>query len=171
MYVLVIGLVLFLSVILQATVLPHLQIFGIKPDLVSLVVVAFALFRGRYQGAAVGISGGLLIDLLRGDFLGLAALSKGTTGFLLGTMEERVFNDDFIVPIITAFAGTFADQLLFLILGNAFGLDYPLWPGIFAVAIPTALYTAMLMPLLYNRLYGLNRRLIKMSWEVRRKLF
>ncbi len=171
MHVLVIGLVLFLSVILQATVLPHLQIFGIKPDLVSLVVVAFALFRGRYQGAAVGISGGLLIDLLRGDFLGLAALSKGTIGFLLGTMEERVFNDDFIVPIITAFTGTFADQLLFLILGNALGLDYPLWPGIFAVAIPTALYTAMLMPLLYNRLYGLNRRLIKMSWEVRRKLF
>ncbi|MCL4516526.1 MAG: rod shape-determining protein MreD [Firmicutes bacterium] len=171
MHLVVIGLVLFISVILQATVLPHLQIFGIKPDLVSLVVVAFALFRGRYQGAAVGISGGLMIDFLRGDFLGLSALSKGIVGFLLGTMEERVFNDDFIIPVVTAFAGTLADQLLFLILGDAFGLDYPVWPGIFAIALPTALYTAMLMPLFYNRLYGLNRRLIKVSWEVRRKLF
>ncbi|MGE5554478.1 MAG: rod shape-determining protein MreD [Betaproteobacteria bacterium] len=144
------GLFLILLALLEVTVVPFARVLGVGPNLVLLEVAAVALFRGPLPGAVLGLAGGALLDLWRGQSLGLFALSAGTTGYLLGLLEPRLFKDNLLVPAAAGFAGTLLFQGSFLLLGSFTGSHFLLWPALARVILPEALYNAILGPMMFR---------------------
>ena len=70
------GLVIFVTLLLQAVVAPIIAVAGWPPDLVLAVVVAVAVIEGPATGARVGFVAGLGADLLSSGshLVGLVAL-------------------------------------------------------------------------------------------------
>ncbi len=64
---------------------------GIKPDLVLILVCAYALKYGHARGTVYGILSGLLIDTMSGFVLGPQMISKSLTGFLIGSLKDHLF--------------------------------------------------------------------------------
>jgi rod shape-determining protein MreD len=148
--------------VLETVLMPYIRIFGVAPDLLLVVTVSTGLLYGTREGVAAGLFCGFVTDLMRGRFLGLSAFSKGLTGFLFGLLSERIFKDNLLVPLISGLAGTVIDQLLFLVFGHVVGQTLFVWPGIYRIILPMAIYDAILSPVTFTLTHNLTRPIAKM---------
>jgi rod shape-determining protein MreD len=84
--------VLLMAMVLQVSVLPHLAVGGVVPDVVLVVVVAVGLRHGSEAAMVLGFAGGLLLDLVPpADHLaGRWALALLVAGYLSGRVPGRV---------------------------------------------------------------------------------
>lgn len=98
--------------VLQGSVLPHLQVAHVRPDLLLVLCLTAGLLRGPRAGAVTGFWIGLAQDLLAGRFLGLFALSKAALGALGGFAAQRIYRDRVVVPALTGLAGTVLQRLV-----------------------------------------------------------
>lgn len=120
------GLYLILLTVVQTTVLPHLRIFGVVPDLGLVAAVALAIRYGPETGAVFGFFAGLATDAFLQTPLGLAAFSFGMTAYLVGVLQARLVRPAWWVhPAVAAGAGVVAG-LLFVGVGALIGQDQ-LW--------------------------------------------
>ena len=149
------GLV-FVSALLQATFVSTLFVFGGTPDLLLIVVVSIGLLRGSVPGAVFGFAGGVVVDLLTLDTLGITSLVLTLAGFWAGRYGEttgrgRALAPLFAVGVITVLAGVFG-----------FTLHYMLGEEVVARhALVTALLPALVLNLILAiPVYRLVRRII-----------
>lgn len=77
-----------LALLLQTTVLAALPLPGAAPDLLVVLVVAFALAEGPLSGAVTGFVAGLSADLLADHPLGRLALVLTVVGCATGTLHD-----------------------------------------------------------------------------------
>lgn len=83
------GAVLVLTaLLLQTTVLAALPLPGAAPELLVVLVVAFALAEGPFSGAVTGFVAGLSADLLADHALGRLALVLALVGHLAGQVHD-----------------------------------------------------------------------------------
>ena len=79
-----------LLVPLQTTVLPHVSMWNIKPDM-GLVAAAFiGLFAGEMEGLLVGLAIGWILSLFSAGELWLSLLTNGGVGLLAGFLGRQV---------------------------------------------------------------------------------
>ncbi|ABI68938.1 rod shape-determining protein MreD [Syntrophomonas wolfei] len=102
----------FTAILLQSTIFSFYGIKGTLPDLVLVFVVFFALINGARGGTIYGFLCGLLEDLYLGRFIGVNALSKAFTAYLVGHFQDRVFKENILVALIAVFFSTFINSLL-----------------------------------------------------------
>ena len=76
------------AVLLQSTVLARLPLPGGAPDLLLVLVVAFALAEGPRSGTLTGFAAGLLADLGADHELGRTALVLALVGYLAGLVHD-----------------------------------------------------------------------------------
>lgn len=76
------------ALLLQGAVMARLPLPGAAPDLVLVVVVAFALVEGSRSGLLTGFWAGLLADLAGDAQLGRLALAYAIVGYLCGLLRE-----------------------------------------------------------------------------------
>ncbi|MDA8234546.1 MAG: rod shape-determining protein MreD [Clostridia bacterium] len=155
---LTLGGLLLLALLLETTVLDYFSIRKVEPDIVLLLGVFFALFNGPAKGALFGFIGGLAQDLLVGQFIGINALTKMVTCYLMGKVEQRVYKDHVLVPAGFLFLASIINEVLFYLIGRMAGLSIE-WTGAFnRVILPLAIYNAVLAPLFYNLFYRSHTR-------------
>lgn len=77
------------ALLLQSTVLARLPLPGGVPDLLLVLVVAFALVEGPLSGAVTGFVAGLLADLGADHELGRSALVYALAGYLAGLLQDE----------------------------------------------------------------------------------
>jgi rod shape-determining protein MreD len=84
--------VLLMALVLQVSVLPHLAVRGVVPDVVLLVVVAVGLRHGSEAAMVLGFAGGLLLDLTppADHVAGRWALALLVAGYIAGRMAGRM---------------------------------------------------------------------------------
>lgn len=140
----VVSLMLILAaLLLQTTLIPYIAISGVQPDLVLMVVIAYAFMGGSLRGSVVGFVSGLLQDLLMGFNLGFSAGAKTIIGYLAGLMQRSVLLDSVFLPAFSVFAATLTHDLLLSLLSAIFGLGPELNDSM-ANLLPSALYNAVL---------------------------
>jgi len=83
-HILVSVVVVVVLLLLQSTFIPLISLLGVVPDLLLIWLVSIALRRGQIEATVAGFAAGLLQDIVATKFLGLAALAKTVTGFILG---------------------------------------------------------------------------------------
>lgn len=98
--------------VLQFSFLPLIAVYGIVPDLLLLATVSYAFLRGSAWGGFVGFALGLMQDLSVGSFFGLHAFTLTLIGLFFGRFADRVFKEQFFLPITASVAATFAKYLI-----------------------------------------------------------
>jgi rod shape-determining protein MreD len=141
------GVSVFLLLILQATWMPHLRIAGIGPDLFLGVVFVWALRRGMNWGAWTGFVLGLLIAVEDPAGLGIESLALALAGMLVGRGARSLDKTNPLVLLVLLFASSLVAETV-RALGMA-GKDLGAMPLLWVrLALPSALYTTLCLPLL-----------------------
>jgi len=87
----VIYLILVLLLVpLQTTLLPHLSVWNVKPDLGLVAAVLVGLFAGELEGLLVGLAIGWILSLFSAGELWLSLLTNGGAGLLAGFLGRQV---------------------------------------------------------------------------------
>jgi len=112
--------VLFIAAMLQLVLVTSLVVAGGTPDLLLVVVIALGMLRGSVAGAVYGFFGGLLVDLLTLDTLGVTSLVLTLAGFWAGRYAETTGRGRRLAPfiavgMITALVGVFAFVLHYML--------------------------------------------------------
>jgi len=142
----------------QVTLLNFISLWGVKPELVLIIVSFNAFLRGSREGALVGFLAGLFADLAMGSYIGLNALSLMAAGYLVGLTESKLYKDSVLIIMVLVWLSSFAAQLLNYILLTM--VDVYISPGValFNVILPSATYTALVAPLFYGSFYRSNQK-------------
>jgi rod shape-determining protein MreD len=146
------GFWLFVSLLLQSTVLHRLAIAGTRPDLLLVLTIITGLLQGTRYGAAVGFIGGLMQDILIGRFLGMNALVKMIIGYLVGMTEEKVFKENFLTPFAAVLLGTLLSELLLWFLFRVYGRAIPFSDALLRIILPGIGYNCLVAVLCIARL-------------------
>ena len=85
--------------VVQSSLLTLIAYRGIGPDLMLLLTVSYAFLRGMRYGGLMGFATGLLQDLAMGTFLGVHAFSQLLIGMFFGRFSDRVFKEQFFLPV------------------------------------------------------------------------
>ena len=146
------------ALLLQASVLGRLPLPGAAPDLLLVLVVAFALVEGPLSGTVTGFVAGLLADLGADHEIGRAALAYALVGYVAGLVQDdrpRSVLLPFAVVGLAAAGAVTVYALEGLLLGD---------PRITGSAFRTSLastvtYSVLLTPLVVPLVGALVRRL------------
>ncbi|MBE3586205.1 MAG: rod shape-determining protein MreD [Thermoanaerobacter sp.] len=149
---------LLLALLLQVTVVDLIRIRGVVPDLVFILVVFYAFWKGQREGTFWGFVAGLLEDLVSGHYWGLNAISMAAAGYLVGWFETRLYKESRLVMMVLTFLATVAGQLIYYLL--LIYLQVVISPGVAltGVILPAAAYNALLSALIYRRFYRMYLR-------------
>ncbi len=156
-------LLLFVTV-LQASVAPFLAVHTIRPDLMIILAVHYALAARTNDAVLAAYFVGLAIDLTSLGFagdanVGLHALSFGLIAFAIVKLRDLTFRES----VVTQFLFTFAAKLLLSLMTGIYlscVLDLGSgWREILVTGAYTAAYTAVLAPYGYWFMRSLRRPL------------
>ncbi|MDP8925106.1 MAG: rod shape-determining protein MreD [Chloroflexota bacterium] len=135
-----------LAALVEATVGYRLELGNGRANLVLLLVVAWALLRGKEEGLLAGLIGGVALDMVSGAPFGLhaalLALVGGTTGLGAATLAHGGATTLFGLAVLVTVAYHAAEAL-------ALGLLGWLLPGparLLTVMTPTVLLNGVLLP-------------------------
>lgn len=100
------------ALLLQSAVLTALPLPGAPPDLLIVVVVAFALAEGPLSGSVTGFVAGVSADLLSDHALGRLALALAVVGHVAGQVHDDTDRST-LLPFVAVGAGAAGAVLLY----------------------------------------------------------
>lgn len=145
------AILLYLVTVLQTTVAPFIAVHTIRPDLMVIVAVHYALLARAHDALIACWFTGLAIDLTSLSYLehsnvGVNAVSLGLLAIVIINVRELTFRESAITQLVM----TFVTKLALAILVGLHGL-WAVGPSIrlgdvVTHAIWAAIYTAILTP-------------------------
>ena len=157
----VMAILILVTAFLQCSVFQIFQVASIKPNLLLIVTVSFALMRGRRGGLLTGFFCGLVLDLFFPGQIGLHAFLYMWIGYLCGYSFRIFYDDDIKTPVLLVAVSDlvygFALYLLTFLMRGRIHFFYYLG----RIIIPETLYTIVMTILFYRLLFSLNRSLEK----------
>src|ERR1700737_5255159 len=116
---------LFVAALLQSVLGPSLPIVRGRPDLVLVVVLAWAMVRGAGEGAFVGFLGGALLDSVTYTQFGINSALLGLIGYFTGLPEVNVYRGNLPYFLGTAAIITVIYHTLYFLILQALGTRMP----------------------------------------------
>jgi rod shape-determining protein MreD len=142
---LVAGLV-FVAALFQVTLVASIDVAGGTADLLLLTLLPIAFLRGSITGAVAGFLGGLLVDVMTLDTLGVTALLYAVAGYWAGRYGETTGRDRMHAPVLALLVATIG------IAYAGYGLHYLLGEE---VSARLALFDFLLPSLALNLVLGI----------------
>lgn len=141
------------TLLLFATVIaPSIAVFGQRPDLLVLMVIAVAYHDGPASGARAGFTAGLVGDLLSSASgpVGVGALVMLLLGYAVGILRPYLSGTALAGQLAVAAGGTAVAVLGYGFLGLLLDVT-PVDPMLaLQTAITVALYNAVLAPFVFR---------------------
>jgi len=141
-------LLLYLGIVLllvpvQTTLLPHVSLWGVKPDLGLVIAAVIGLVAGELEGLLVGVAIGWVLSLYSAGEVWLSVVTTGGAGLFAGLLGRQVAQ---VTPTILSIG-----LLIISILGGlvaVFSLKHTTvsdaWWMVQAVVLPQACWDALL---------------------------
>jgi len=153
-----IALCVFVLAILEVAATPQLTPFGGGPDLIIILVVALALWRGMEAAAIAGFAGGLLLDAITFEHLGMESLVYVGCACVIATYaHRREAGPGTLEPpppralpwlLAGATAAQFGGLVMHVLLGDHPAASILFWHQIAPAILQTTLLGLLLLPLL-----------------------
>jgi rod shape-determining protein MreD len=143
---LLLGALVFVAALLQVTLVASIDVAGGTADLLLLTLLPIAFLRGSVTGAVAGFGGGLLIDVLTLDTLGVTALLYALAGYWAGRYGETTGRDRMHAPVLALLVATIGIAV------GGYALHFLLGEE---VSARLALYDTLLPSLALNLLLGI----------------
>jgi rod shape-determining protein MreD len=151
--------------LLQATIMPHMAVWGVFPDLVVLVVASWGLLQGPAEGSLWGFIAGGAVDLFSGAPFGAATLSLIIVGVVSGLAKASALRAHVALPILTVFLATIMYNLIFLLVLAISGQTVVWLDSVFRVILPSAVLNAVLTPPVYGIMRWAHTRFLQEEME------
>jgi rod shape-determining protein MreD len=140
--------VLVVALLIQLTVAPEIGIGTIRPDIILVATICWALCEGPGPGAAFGFFGGLLEDIFSTAVLGVSAFAKTIIGYFSGELRQRVISKSVVWPMVIVFFASILHEFMRFATWAMVGLeDRP--PFSIGVIAGLALYNALITLVVY----------------------
>jgi rod shape-determining protein MreD len=139
-----------IAAILQSTLLSHLKIYHVVPDIALGILVFSAYNNGMMIGQLTGFFSGFLLDFLSAAPLGFNAFIRTLVGSSIGLIKGTFFLDVFFLPMGLCAGATLFKALLIFILHLLFAQTIPAY-SIFGAALwVELLLNSLSAPLLFG---------------------
>ncbi len=140
--------ILLASLLIQLTVAPEISIGTVRPDILLVTTICWALFEGPSRGVLFGFWAGLLEDVFSTAMLGVTAFAKTIIGYCGGELRQRIVSRSVLWPMAIVFMGSILHELLKFGVWGVVGLeDMP--PFSFGAIAGLALYNALITMAVY----------------------
>jgi rod shape-determining protein MreD len=147
----------FLALGLQITVVPNLSLWGVRPDLVLVTLLAVTLrWRDTFvfvYAAALGVA----LDSFTHGVLGAYGISFFVVAMAArlggGAMEDNVFS-----ATVAVFGLSLLEGIVFVSTFRALDRQVPWWSWTLTRVVPEAFYNALIAPAVFIGLAYLERR-------------
>ncbi|KAB3531441.1 rod shape-determining protein MreD [Alkaliphilus serpentinus] len=156
----IIGILLIINLILQSTLFQYFAIFGVLPNTALVLIVSISIFTGKGKGAITGFVAGLLQDIIFGKMVGLNAMIYMLIGYTMGSINEKLYKDNPIVPILLTAASTVAFETINMVFLYLMRYRIELFNVFKNMLIIEVLYNSFLSIFIYlliSKLYKTNR--------------
>lgn len=153
-----------LAAVVQSVALPHLEILGVKPDLVLLLVIAWSVRRGAGAGVVWAIVGGIAVDLLSVGPFGVSVLAMGVAATLAGSVGPSLRRTSALLPVAMtpplSIVATLVGAVALTLVG------WPVfWPVTVAlVVLPAAIVNSVAMLAVYPVVSAIDGRFGVAEW-------
>ena len=150
----------FVALLLQVSLMPHLAWQGVVPNLVLLVVVAAALTRGPQFAMVLGFAAGALLDLAppADHTAGRWALALVVVGYVAGRVRSEA-SPTATTVVSTVAASSFVATSLFAMTGLLLG-ELSVGVGeLLLVVVLAVVWDVVLTPFVLPPLMAMFRRL------------
>lgn len=146
---LLLAAVILTALILQTTVFSDVNLLGAKPELMYLLTICFAVLEGPASGAVTGFAGGMAQDFLLDSPKGITALTLTLLGYAVGMARQYIVSPSPVLPVFLVALGTFGGVVFHGVVSFLLGQLGIGWLYLFRVALLSAVYNAILTPLLF----------------------
>lgn len=137
------------ALLLQSTVFTQIKLVGVRPELLYVVTVLMAIHEGPAEGSIVGFAGGMAQDFLLNQPKGITALTLTLLGYTVGLSRQYMVSSSPLLPTVLVGVATFAGVIFYEVVSFLLGqLDDPFLFSL-RVAIVSAVYSAILTPLVH----------------------
>ena len=145
-----------LSLIVQShTSLDVIRIFGVKPDVLFIMVIYFSYTFGAFYGQVIAFASGLIRDAISNSPLGFLTLPSILIAFIIGMFGKELLKNNLLTISLMVFVASFVKGIITYLLSIAF-LSASAF-SIISVVLPESLYNAILAPavfILLNKLFA-----------------
>lgn len=146
---LLLTVVIVTALLLQTTVFADVRLLGARPELMFLLTISFAILEGPASGAITGFAGGMAQDLLLDQPKGITALTLTLLGYAVGLLRQYIVSPSPVLPVLLVAGGTFVGELSYGLVAFLLGQLDVTALYLFRVAALSAVYNAILTPLVY----------------------
>lgn len=148
------GLVIIaVAVLVQAAVMPSFSIFGVQPNLVLALLVAWLVVRPKREALLLIPAAGLMLGLLDGEPLGLTMLALAPLILMTEARELRLVESDLLPAMVLTVVATLVYEATVLLSLAVTGERIDWLASALDVLVPAAIANVLvLLPL-----YGLMR--------------
>ena len=145
--------------LLQNAWLSQVSLWGARPDLMLVVVLAWTIVRGINEGLAWGFIGGLIIDLISGGPLGAHVLALLAVAFVGGQNWGEGLGAPLVRVLLLALVGGLAYHIVLLTVLTWTGHVVDWGYAFLRVAAPSVAFTVVIAPFAVRGTGWLSRRL------------
>jgi rod shape-determining protein MreD len=147
------------AALVQATILPSLDLLEVLPDVTLVLLLVWSALRGAPEGLIWAFGFGMFIDILALDPLGTNGLALLGVALLGGLARRRFFHSTLIVPIALAVVATIVHALVLLLFRSGEGAGLPI-SSVFRLIFLQALLNSICVPPLYVVAGWMERRMV-----------
>ena len=148
------------AVLAQVAVLPGFSIFGVQPNLIVVLLVAWIAVRGRREALLLIPVAGFFLGLLDSQPVGLAMLALAPLGLMVDVPDRRLVESNLVPAIVLAALGALAYEAILLLTLAVTGEPVDWFASALDVLVPAAIANALLLLPVYGilRLASLDLR-------------
>lgn len=148
-----------LCFIIQTSLFPYLDIAGVTPNLLVVLVASIGFMRGKNEGIFIGFISGLLIDLFFSNVIGFYALIYSVIGFLNGFFTKEFMPEDIKLPVVLIVGSDFVLNLFVYFITFMFRGDFNFYFYLVKIIVPEIVYTLLISIFLYLLILKVNKKL------------
>lgn len=135
--------------LLQTTLLRHVKIHGVMPNLLITLTIVTALVRNNTEGAVVGFFSGLCIDMQFGAVLGFYGLVGMFAGIAAGSLSRKIYRENLLVVAFFTFVYSVVYESVVFVINNIMSGDIGFAFAFTRIILPEAGYNCAVSLLLF----------------------
>jgi len=144
MHRLYVAISLMAAMFLDAVVFARVNIAGIVPDCMLVIIVSLGTLMGAVEAGAIGCIMGLIIDILFGRAVGINAIAYMVAGIAGGFFYKKYYADNHIIPVVITALCAFGKENIMAFITKLIGGSFAYFPMLGTYIIPSALMSAAL---------------------------
>lgn len=118
----IVGLIVLFGVLVFQTTANWAALWGVKPNILLLVFIAFAIHNGCMISMLNGFILGIFVDILTGNPVGYSSFAFTLFGYIFGLGKGKIFFDPIFVPVVIAILATLGFTVIQFLLSSLFNL-------------------------------------------------